>query len=249
MDSMSPEPMLLGQSAKPWVAKMSAALEARGLAPAEGSLNPDPFQESPEDAAERRALKAHNLSARWRANLPIDYAKAALADLDAAKREVIQDYLARAMVPIGKDSQGEDLPAPTALTLMLTGDIGTGKTYAAYAIGHAAVAKGHWVQAWNVHDLLDDMRPDHDANAYRQASTCRLLILDDLGTGKVSDWATDRMYDLVNARVSNRLATVITTNTSAVILAEVWGKRTIDRLRSGIVPVQFHGESRRKAAW
>lgn len=249
MNTMSPEPVALGESLKPWLAKLHARLEAQGLAPTEGSRNPDPFQESAEDAAARRAVQASNLSARWRANLPDNYRDAKPADLDPEVRAEIQAFVKAALVPVGKDSQGEDRPSPTALNLILTGDIGTGKTHAAYALGNWAVAQGHWVQAWNVADLLDDMRPDHDADAYKRASTCRLLILDDLGTGRVTDWAKEQMARLVNARVNARLATIITTNTSGILLREVWDRRMIDRLDEKSVPVHFEGESRRKAAW
>src|SRR5262249_34596046 len=39
-----------------------------------------------------------------------------------------------------------------------------------------------------------------------------LLILDDLGTESATPWAREKLYQLVNHRYNQRLATVITTN-------------------------------------
>lgn len=66
-----------------------------------------------------------------------------------------------------------------------------------------------------VPDLLDAMRlritePGPDPLA--PLITCSLLVLDDLGREKASEWVLDRLYRLVNARYNERLATVATTN-------------------------------------
>lgn len=41
-----------------------------------------------------------------------------------------------------------------------------------------------------------------------------LLVLDDLGAEKTTDWASERLYVLVNERYNRRLPTIVTTNES-----------------------------------
>lgn len=230
MDTMSPEPKTVTVDA------LSPGLRKRlEEAMANGSVgpSPDPWVESAEDHRERLAIQAKNRSSRWMDRLPKNYAAAALDDLDGGYLEPIRRWIAE------RDS----------ITLVLAGNIGTGKTYAAYAIGNYAVAHGSWVEAWNVHDLLLAMRPDGDASAYRRATTVPLLILDDLGASTPSGWAKEQMLALVNARVSNRFRTVVTTNVSSVVLRDTWEPRMVDRLTEDSTSLVFAGESRRKAAW
>lgn len=193
----------------------------------------DSHDETPEQAAERRRLAAEARAARWQRRLPATYASAALADLEPEHHDPILQWI--------KDR--------TALNLVLAGNIGTGKTHAAYAIGNYAVAKGSPVEAWHVHDLLVAMRPEGDRYAYDRACDARLLILDDLGATKPTDWARDTMLALINHRVANERRTIYTTNASSADLRALWEPRMVDRIMEASVSVLFKGESRRKAAW
>lgn len=194
---------------------------------------PDPFSETPEQAAERRHKAAVAKAARWRDRLPRTYAEASLDDLAPEHRDPIRHWL----------------QTRSALNLVLAGDVGVGKTHAAYAIGNWAVERGHGVEAWHVHDLLEAMRPDGDRYAYERACRVPLLVLDDMGAVKPTDWARDQMVALMNARVAAEKRTVLTTNVASEVMATLWEHRLMDRLNEGLVSVVFKGASRRKAAW
>jgi DNA replication protein DnaC len=193
----------------------------------------DSHSETPEQAAERRRLAAEARAARWQRRLPATYAAASLTDLEPEHRDPILQWVRER----------------SALNLVLAGEIGTGKTHAAYAIGNYAVERGSRVEAWHVHDLLVAMRPDGDPYAYDRACDARLLILDDLGATKPTDWARDTMLALINHRVAHERRTVYTTNASSADLRALWEPRMVDRIMEASVSVLFKGESRRKAAW
>lgn len=236
------EPATLGGMGEPTSAgavleAMRDRLERMGMDPAlvDQAVEPEAGKaETPEDRRERLARQAANRASRWRNRLAPMYREAALADLDDAQHAVDVSYwLAHTARP----------------HLILAGPVGTGKTHAAYAVGNAAVAKGMFVEAWTLHDLLQALRPDGDPSAQQFARTADVLILDDLGAGKVSDWAAEAFTALLDARLRSELRTVFTTNLPADRLREVWGDRAVDRMSYRALALTFLGESRRRSQW
>jgi DNA replication protein DnaC len=132
-----------------------------------------------------------------------------------------------------------------SLTLVLPGESRRGKTFAAYAVGHAAFERGWWVTAWRVSDLLRYLRPS-DRDPGRAESTwdavtrAGLVILDDLGSeSRNTDWPATQMMDILDDRTRNNRRTVITTNLSEGELAAAYGDPFVYRLIEGtIAPVK-----------
>jgi DNA replication protein DnaC len=60
-----------------------------------------------------------------------------------------------------------------------------------------------------------------------------LVVLDDLGREKVTDWATERLYVLVNERYNRVLPTIVTTNYAAGELADRGYDALVSRLMEG----------------
>jgi DNA replication protein DnaC len=60
-----------------------------------------------------------------------------------------------------------------------------------------------------------------------------LMVLDDLGREKVTDWATERLYVLVNERYNHRRPTIVTTNYSPGELVERGYDALVSRLMEG----------------
>lgn len=131
--------------------------------------------------------------------------------------------------------------------LVLAGKPGVGKTHLAAGIVRAVrerlradylasidplaarypeiPADPSWI---NVADAVQSMRLEMDAPlddrdatlALRSARTYRgLVVLDDLGREKVSDWTGETIYALVNARYESKLPTLVTTNLTGAELA------------------------------
>jgi len=201
-------------------------LQASLQPPPPGTTQPD--DETPDERAERLAARRAVYQARWAAQVPPMYAEAHLGDLD----------------------QAQAFTWPTeSLNLVLAGSVGTGKTHAAYAIGNDLSAEGTWCQAVTVVDLLAALRPDGNPSLARAVQECQVLILDDLGAGKASEWAVEQMTALLDLRVREGRRTVVTTNVPEPDLEAAWGGRFMDRLRFRRTVHVFRGESRRKAEW
>ncbi len=103
--------------------------------------------------------------------------------------------------------------------LCLVGPTGTGKSHIAFAVLNALLEKSVSAVAGVVPDLLDSLRPksgnDRQAEAEQRLELLKsadLVLLDDLGSEKGSDWSVERLYLIINARYIEQLPTIITTN-------------------------------------
>jgi DNA replication protein DnaC len=103
--------------------------------------------------------------------------------------------------------------------LILFGNYGVGKTHLAAAIANEALRR-HWrVLFAIVPDLLDHLRstfgPSSEVEYDERFETIRtvpLLVLDDLGTENTTPWAREKLFQIINHRYNDALATVITSN-------------------------------------
>ena len=164
---------------------------------------------------------------RVRMNLPSKFRDAAFAQWlphDGRPRTGCQEYVAA-------------WPPPAPLMFM-TGGKGTGKTTLACAVLREAYDK-HKVrgQFWPVIDLLDRYRRTFDADRAvetvdaidSQMHRIQLLVLDDYGAHKGTDWAEERLFALIDYRYRETLPTVITSNVGLMEVA--------DRVRSRLTDV------------
>jgi DNA replication protein DnaC len=103
--------------------------------------------------------------------------------------------------------------------LVITGTYGCGKTHLAAAIGNFRAAEGDEPIFIVVPDLLDHLRSTFNPasaisydHLFEQIRTCKLLILDDLGTQTSTPWAKEKLFQLLNYRYEAKALTVITTS-------------------------------------
>jgi DNA replication protein DnaC len=105
--------------------------------------------------------------------------------------------------------------------LILFGGYGCGKTHLAAAIANQAVERDQPVLFVVVPDLLDHLRATYSPNSpvryderFEEVRNAPLLILDDLGTQSSTQWAQEKLFQILNYRSNARLPTVITSNQS-----------------------------------
>ena len=123
--------------------------------------------------------------------------------------------------------------------LVLKGPSGSGKTHLAAAIANERITRGESVLFMFTPDLLDGLRasyqpaegePGFDA-LFEQVRNAPLLILDDIDAAASSEWAREKLFQLVNARYNAALPTVCTCHS----LSEALDERLSRRLASGAV--------------
>jgi DNA replication protein DnaC len=136
--------------------------------------------------------------------------------------------------------------------LLYYGPIGTGKTFLAACIANAVLAQGYKVKMTNFATVADEMWTVSDKAAYI-ADLCKypLLILDDLGVERKTEYMQEMVYKIVNARYVAGAPVIVTTNLTPDELtktADIGLARTYDRLLEKCLPIKVDGRSRRRAA-
>lgn len=118
--------------------------------------------------------------------------------------------------------------------LTFFGRYGCGKTHLAAAIAHEQIAAGRVAIFATVPDILDHLRAAYNesgAGGYDELfgrwRSVPLLVLDDLGAERSTEWAAEKLYQLIDHRYRDRLPTVITTNAKA----DQMDGRIVDRIR------------------
>ena len=102
--------------------------------------------------------------------------------------------------------------------LVLKGTYGCGKTHLAAAIANFAVSLGVPTLFLTVPDLLDSLRFSYQnpevafEERFEEVRNAKLLVLDDFGTQNATNWAQEKLFQIINYRYINRLPLVVTTN-------------------------------------
>lgn len=116
------------------------------------------------------------------------------------------------------------------------GKVGNGKTYFASAFYNHMKEKGKICRVYNEAALLSELKCCIDLQGwnptYRLEIICEspYLILDDMGSSKMSDWAQEMLHYLIELRVINALPTLITSNMTKNDLKEVFHERFASRI-------------------
>ena len=103
--------------------------------------------------------------------------------------------------------------------LLIMGDTGRGKTHLAVAALRRIIDKGFQGAFLDYQTLLerilssfDRTSGSSDKEAYRTALDAEVLLLDDLGARRISDWVEDTVTSVVTHRYNHRKPLIATTN-------------------------------------
>jgi DNA replication protein DnaC len=153
-----------------------------------------------------------------RANLPPLYQNASVDNFILPSDNPGQrTKLANAVLTVrGYVREYPKLPKPGLLFL---GAPGTGKTHLAVAALRGLIQRGFEGVFFDFQALLNHIRSGYDQasgtmdrEAYRAALDAEILVLDDLGAHRVTDWVEDTVTSIITQRCNNRKATLVTTN-------------------------------------
>ena len=147
---------------------------------------------------------------------------------------------------VGVQSMGE------GKGLILTGGAGSGKSHLAAAVLNILLAKGIECRFVSVPALMAQIRRrfegkgDDEGDPIEPLLTAEVLVLDDAGAEKSSEWTQERMYELVDTRYRAMRSTILTTNLPPAELEKAIGSRSMDRLLQTCKLVKLSSASYRR---
>ncbi|MGB9858666.1 MAG: ATP-binding protein [Moorellaceae bacterium] len=194
---------------------------------------PGRFEETECPASWRRAVQELTVE------LPRRFLSLRLEELDY--KDKVADFVARWPE---KKARGEGL--------LIAGPVGTGKTQLAVSLA-VELAQKYLIrpQFITFSELLQTFKEALNSGVKKLTLTslleADLLILDDLGTARLSDFDVDRVTDFIDHIYRNMAPVlVVTTNLSKAELKEYLGERTASRLMEMCEPIIFKGPDRRQ---
>lgn len=150
-------------------------------------------------------------------------------------------------------------------SLLIWGEPGNGKSHLAAAICHDIKGRGFIPVFQSVPELLGRIRSTFNRQSKESEQEimsavlkCDLLVLDDIGAEKISDWVLESMFRIIDGRYRNKKPTLFTTNFTPTGLLyrfmpenanaeqEIAAKRIYDRILETSVIVENKSTSYRQ---
>ncbi len=153
-----------------------------------------------------------------RAQIPRTYRDSSLDNfLKPQDNPIARKGLSDVMLAVKSYIRG--YPANPKPGLLLAGPAGTGKTHLAVAALRELIARGHEGIFFDYQNLLDCIRSGYNEalgtsnrEAYRAALETEILLLDDLGAHRATNWVEDTVTAIVTHRYNHRKPLIATTN-------------------------------------
>lgn len=132
--------------------------------------------------------------------------------------------------------------------LLLYGPTGTGKSFLAACVANALMERGVPVLYTSIIKLTS-VYADELEEIIQRMRTARLLVLDDLGAERGTDFKLEQVYNVVEDRSNSKRPLIVTTNLTMEQMkntGDMRYNRIFERVRSMCYPVRMDGESWRK---
>ena len=121
--------------------------------------------------------------------------------------------------------------------LFLTGGVGRGKTHLSAAIANAVLENGNTViyrRAADLFELIRQYRYEENRQKFEemleQLRTCDLLVIDDLGAERTTEFVIEQLVILLEERNYRNKPWIISSNLSINEIISTYNDRTADRI-------------------
>ena len=155
-------------------------------------------------------------------------------------KKYVQDF--KRMLKDGHPKTGEK-----NVGLVFYGQPGTGKSYTAACIANELLERNVSVIMTSFVKILQDIKNNEDEATYiRILNGCSLLIIDDLGAERNTDYALEKVYNIIDSRCRTNKPMILTTNLSfqeMMTNPDIRYRRIYDRIFEHCIPVEIPGNS------
>lgn len=221
-------------------------------------------QNAQEEANKREKQKKEEIS-RWRARWEASGMPEAWLDR-GLKRFLRADAAQEAAYDAAVVFGSTLLAGATPQSLYVVGDIGAGKTFLSSCLCADLLRKGRRIVWRNVSDVLREIRACYNSSKAEKEDAViarftkpPVLVLDDLGKERPTEWAMEQLFSIINARYDANKPLIVTTNYGGAELVkrltprpdasgyadDTTARAIVDRLRGMSKLVMLEGASRR----
>lgn len=136
-----------------------------------------------------------------------------------------------------------------SMGLLIWGNVGTGKSFAAGCIANALIDKCVPVLMTNFSRILNSLTGmfSEDRNEFIDGfNKYELLIIDDLGIERNSEFALEQVYNIVDSRYRSKKPLIVTTNLTLDELKhppELARRRIYDRILERCIPLKINNRN------
>ena len=144
-------------------------------------------------------------------------------------------------VEVARDYTNKSIAKMQSEGLIITGESGLGNTHLAASIANKLIENDKIVLMGRLTMLLDIIKETFRDNTKSENelielySNVDMIIIDDLGTEKISQWALEKLYTIIQNRNENRLPIIITTRFDKQGLIERFSQSQDEQLVDAII--------------